>query len=244
MCMGLMSNRKNTLVLYNSVRLASSISNDSLACPGLLFLCKKVLAVRGWPSLRDNCLSAPSWAIKAATLSWGWESGPAPCSSARGLRQTVSRSPGLPLFKGTFLSPRLNADNGDSGAAQGEEVAAGVVGSWVFWLWSWLRDFFDARLNSMPTRLLLSRASGGRAFPTKEENAVVTCWRTSSCLKRSEGDRRREKTRKTVAEGRSVDCHGTSNCVSTALSTIISDLTNLIQVLNENHKCHHPCYPI
>ena len=190
------------VVLYNNVWLASSISNDSLACPGHFFLTKKVLAVRGWPP------SALSWSIKGATLSWGWGSGPAPCSSARGLRQTISRSPGLPLFKGTFLSPRLNAGNSDSGAAQGEEVAAGVVGSWVFWLWIWQRDFFDARLNSMPTRFLLSWASGGRAFPTKEENAVVTCWRTSSCLKRSEGDRRREKTRKTVAEGRSVDSHG------------------------------------
>lgn len=134
----------------------------------------------GSPSREDQGLSTSLWV---------------PWSSARGLKWTLS--PGLALFKRTFLSPR---EGGGSGVAQRPEVAAGLTMSLGLLLWIWLRAFFDARLNSAPICLLLSCLSGERSFlcgalrgedgdPTKEENAVVTCWKTSSCLNRSEGDR-------------------------------------------------------
>lgn len=176
-----------------SVALASSISNDSRACAGLFFPSNEV-----WPPVRAQCPGAPSWAITGATLGSAWGSGPAPVSSARGLRHTVSRSPCRVFFEGMSLSAGLNGGGSDSGAA---DVAAAVLRSWVLWLrvWSWLSDFLDALLNRRPMRLLLSWASGGRGALrgeeegdlTRDENAVVTCWRTSSCLKRSEGDKRR-----------------------------------------------------
>lgn len=181
-----------------AVQLASSVSTDSLSCETLFFLCEEVFADTELPPLRGRGCGVHSWAIKEAARDWVWGSGQALCSSARGQRQTFSWSPRLTLF-----SPWLGGGWSDSGEAQVGEVAEGVSRSWVLFLWIWLSDFFDARLNSMPTRLLLSWSSGGSSLPwgvptgeqedpIKEEKAVVTCWRTSSCLKRSEGDRREE----------------------------------------------------
>lgn len=116
----------------------------------------------------------------------------------------MSLNPGGSFCKMRLLSSGEGQGSNESGAAQGGAVATDVVMFWDLLSRSCLRNFVDARLNNMPTRLLLSRTPEDRSFlwdaltgeeedPTREENAVVTCWKTSSCLKRSEGDRGEDK---------------------------------------------------
>lgn len=150
------------VTLFSSMLWISSMSKDSVLCPKLFFLCRTALSVRGSPSFRRHGLTALVWAMKEATR--GTE--PGPRSSARELRHTASWSPGLTLFTGVLLSPGTGGDCGVSGVEPG--------GSWELRLWIWLRDFFDARWNSMPTRRLLSWASAERSFPTEEEEEAPT----------------------------------------------------------------------